>query len=193
MLFGEKMFEYYLEEGEKVIAVCHRNPIVYVGDLLRIILIGLGIPAFLYYVFPEVSLAWIIWGFAGVLKILYSLLVWYYDALLITDTSIIDIEWNGFFDRTSSRMEYQMVEGVTTELKGFLQVVFNFGNIKVTGSGGGSYISLNDAMNPRQIETMIMTHQEKYVSQKNLNDANNIKDLLATMIKKHIETQSANE
>lgn len=190
MLIGKKMFDYYLEEDEQLIAICHRHPFVYAGDLARILLIGIVIPVFLFIVFPEIVLIWSIWAVAGIIKVMYSLLVWFYDALLITNNSIIDIEWNGFFDRTSSRMEYQMVEGVTTELKGFMRVVFNYGNVKVTGSGGGSYIGLNDAMHPRKIETLIMTHQEKYISEKNLTDADSLKDLLVTIVRQHIETKN---
>jgi len=110
---------------------------------------------------------------------------WYFDAILVTNISLIDVSWYGPFNRTSVRLEYAMVEGTSYAFKGLMQTLFNYGTIQVNRQGGGVGIELRDAINPAKVESVVLSYQEKYLSDKNLEDIGSLKTLLSEMIRKH--------
>ena len=185
MMMAQYVFRKYLEPGEKVMAAFHRHPFVILQDLLRILIIGFVIPLFLYYLFPDFILFIGVWLFISVIRVIKVILIWYHDALLLTDVSLLDVNWNGLFDRTSARLEYPMIEGVTLEIRKFRRVLFNYGDITVQGAGGGTNIALIDAMDPKKIERMIMMHQENFVTSQGLKDSESLKNLLTSMVRQH--------
>jgi hypothetical protein len=162
MFLAQYVFRQYLEPGEKILAAFHRHPFV---------------PDFILFIG--------VWLFISVIRLIKIGLIWYHDALLITDVSLLDVCWNGIFDRTSARLEYPMIEGVTLEIRKFRRVLFNYGDITVQGAGGGTNIALRDVMNPKRVERMIMMHQEKFVTDQGLKDSESLKTLLTSMIRQH--------
>jgi len=189
MDFAEKMFGPYLDPGEKILKVCHRHPFILINEAFKVLVIGFVFPIFLYWLFPEFAVFFWIWMFIGVLRFAKIYMIWYHDALLITNVSLLDIYWNGLFDRSSTRLEYQMIEGVTQEIKGVIRTVFNFGDVTVQVMSGGDAMALKDAINPKRVERYIMEYQEKYSNQQTLRDSESLKSLLAQMVKQHAQTQ----
>lgn len=193
MRIANFIFKSYLEPGEEVISVFHRHPLVILPDFVRISFLGGAVPTFLWMMFPEFALFFSLWLIFSSIRMVYLFLWWYHDVLLITNVSLLDIQWEGFFDRTSARLEFQMIEGIACEVRGFIQTLFNFGLVSVLRSGGGSALELKDAINPRRVERKIMMYQEKFVTSQNLKDADALKGLLTTMLRHHAKTQSAPE
>ncbi len=189
MVVANKVFRSYLDPGEKILNVCHRHPIIMLSDLARVLFFGLIVPAFLYYLFPSYWMFFLIWIGISMLRLFRVFLIWYHDVLLITDLSLMDVNWNGVFSRTSSRLEYNMIEGVTIEVRGIWKVIFNYGDVKVQGAGGGAYINLRDAINPKKVEKRIMHHQEQFVSDQTMKDSESLKSLLTSLIRQHIQTE----
>lgn len=193
MYVANFVFKPYLEPGEEIYAVFHRHPFVVLPDVARITLFGYLVPTFLWFMFPEFVLFFILWlGFSTV-RALYLILAWYHDVLLITNVSLLDIEWEGFFDRTSARLEYPMIEGIACEIRGLTQTLFNFGLVSINRAGGGAALELKDAINPRKVERKIMMHQDKFVTHQNLKDADALKGLLTTMLRHQAKTQGIPE
>lgn len=187
--FREKMTYYlfgpHLEQDEKILHVVHRHPFLMIKQGLKISVLHFFIPIFLWYVFPEIwfaFLVWVIYGFITINKMIFN---WYFDAILVTDMSLVDVKWNGPFDRNSVRLEYTMIEGTSYNFKGILQTVFNFGTVQINRQGGAVGIELKDAVNPAKVESVIMSYQEKYIANKSLQDVNSLKSLLSEMVKKH--------
>lgn len=189
MIIADKIFRSYLDPGEKILDICHRHPVIMTADLGRVLFFGFLIPAFLYYLFPNYWIFFGIWIAISILRALRVVLIWYHDVLLITDASLMDVYWNGIFSRTSSRLEYGMIEGVTIEISGIWKVVFNYGDVKVQGAGGGAYINLRDAINPKRVEKRIMHHQEKFVNNQSMKDSESLKNLLTSLIRQHIQNE----
>lgn len=189
--FGEKskyfMFGQYLEKDEKILHVARRHPFVLAGSLLKIAFFKFFAPIFLWFVFPELWFAWMIWLIYGFISLDKALFSWYFDVILVTDMSLVDIKWHGFFDRESLRLEYANVEGTTFVFKGFFQTVFNYGLLQINRQGGGVGLELKDAINPAKVESIVMSYQEKYMSDKNFEDVKSLKNLLGEMIKKHAQ------
>lgn len=181
------LFGPHLEKGEKILHVAHRHPFLMIKGSLFIGFFHFFIPIFIWEVFPEIwfiCLVWVLYGFVAFNKMIFN---WYFDALLVTDMSLVDVTWNGPFDRSSVRVEYSMVEGTSYHFKGILQTVFNYGTLQISRSSGVVAIEQKDAINPGKVESVILSYQEKYASNKNLQDVNSLKTLLSAMIKKHTE------
>lgn len=133
-------------------------------------------------------LTWLalVWFALGSFSFLYLCFDWYYDAWLLTDQCLIDIEWNGLFQRSSARLEYTAINGVSHELKGFWGFMFGFGDISIDKTSSQE-TSLFNANRPRDAESMILEQQEKFVTSKNSTDSEAIKTLLAEVIKTHVK------
>ena len=192
MIVAEFLFAPYLEKGEKVLRVYHRHPFVMIPSLARVLFFGFGIPVFLYLLFPNFVLFFALWLFITLIRIIYILFNWYHDAVLVTPASLISVQWNGFFDRMSSRIEYHQIEGTGSEIRGFARTVFNFGNLTIQ-FGSGAPMVLRDAINPKGVEKQILMYQEKFVSDANLKDAGTLKSLLTTMLRHHAKTEGLPE
>jgi hypothetical protein len=143
------------------------------------------LPTFLWYLFPEVWFLFALWILIGVARMGVIIFNWYLDVILVTSVSLIDVKWNGPFDRTSMRLEYNMIEGTSYAIRGIIQTMFNFGTLKVEGAGGTSVIQLPDAMNPAKIEKRILERQEAFVGEQNLRDVKSLKNLLSSMLSQH--------
>ncbi|MBD3270267.1 hypothetical protein GF376_01965 [Candidatus Peregrinibacteria bacterium] len=181
------LFAPHLDPGEQIIDIVHRHPFILVKDFLKIVFFGFLLPIFFWYLFPEIWFVFMIWLMVGVIAINKLIFNWYFDALLITNASLIDVKWNGPFDRTSIRLEYAMIEGTTYAVQGFWRTVFNFGSIQINRQGGTVGVELPDAINPAKVESLILSYQEEFMSNKSLKDVNTLKSLLGSMISQHAD------
>lgn len=183
MKFAQAMFASYLEDGEEIVAVCHRHPFVIAKDMLKLTVIGVVIPVGLYLLFPEYWLFFVLWLVINLVRLFRRYLIWYHDSLLVTNVSLVDVYWHSMFNRSSTRLEYQMIEGVTQDIKGFIRTVFNYGNISIQVMSGGEAMALKDAMNPKRVERVILDNQEKYSSEQSMKDSETLKSLLISMLR----------
>ncbi len=189
MVFAERAFRSFLEPGEEILEVFHRHPVVMVKKQLEILVFGVFVPLFLWYLFPEFVLFFTLWLVISVFRILYTVVGWYFDSLLLTNVSILDVYWNGFFDNSSIRLEYPMVEGISCEVKGFWGTVLGYGLVSLQRAGGAAPINMYHAIKPRSIERKIMVYQEKFVTNQNLQDADSLKNLLSAMLRQHVKNE----
>ncbi len=179
------LFAPYLDEGEVIYKVFHRHIFVILKDILGLIILGVLLPLFLYYLFPNYWLIFTIWILITWLRFVKLFLIWYHDAILLTNVSIIDVYWYGLFDRTSTRVEYNMIEGISYTIRGIIPTLFKYGDISIQIVSGSEAVSLKNAINPKKVERIIMEYQQKFTSEQNLKDADALKDLLTTMIRNH--------
>lgn len=192
MILADYLFQQYLDEGEKIVTVVHRHPFVLFKGLFPIALLGLALPLFLWYLFPDFIMLFVLWIVVSLVRFFRECMIWYHDVILVTNMSLIDVYWYGFFDRSSTRLEYNMMEGVTTEIRGFRRVLFNYGTVSVQRGGGTNPLVLRDAMNPRRAERKIMEYQEEFLNKQNIEDSESLKNLLTQMIRHHHKEQQGN-
>jgi len=185
--FREYLFQDYLEDGEKIYFVGHRIVFIMFRDFARIIAIHGILPLILWLFFP--NLFWIMVGVAvlGVVRILLVIQDWFYDCWLVTNMGIIGVEWTGFFDRTSDRVEYQSIEGISYKIKGVLPTMFNYGNITLAKLGAQTNVKLKDAYNPKRIEKNVVKFQDKFMTKKNFTDQEVLKQLLSELVATHVQ------
>ncbi len=187
MILANYFFGEYLEKGEHIHAVAHTSIITVWKALLRVATLGFFIPGILFLFFPQLLIPVLIWMGIGFFRLLYELYEWYYDVLLITNTSVLYIKSESLFDVTTNRVEYHMIEGVSYAIKGFWQTIFNFGNIMVEKVGAGTPVVLKNASSPAHIERLMLKYQEEYISHRNFQDHNTLKDLLSGMVRRHMK------
>ncbi len=185
MILADYLFKQYLDNDEVIEAVIHRHPIVFGRNALPILGIGFFLPVFLWYLFPEMWPLLSLWILVSGIRMVREFMIWYHDAILITNMSLIDVYWHGFFDRSSTRLEYNMMEGVTTEIRGLRRVLLNYGTVSVQRGGGTNPLVLNDAINPRRAERKIMEYQEHFLKDQQIKDSETLKALLTQMVRQH--------
>jgi len=179
--------ENQLEEGEEIVFVCHRHIFVFIRDIFRVFILHGALTAFFWYFFPQLLLVYVIWVGIGVIRTFFVLQDWYYDVWLLTNMGIISVEWTGYFDRTSARVEYPSIEGVTYAIKGVWQTIFNYGNITLAKFGGPSEMILKEASNPKKVERNVLMNQERFMTSKNFQDQEVLKQLLSDLVVEHVK------
>lgn len=185
MKFRERIFSGYLDEGEKIIRVAHRHIIIFKLDAAKPFFFGIAIPFVLYLFFPQVLPLFVLWWIGGLLGVFYYFIDWYYDVWLLTDFGVVDIERNGLFDITATRVEYHMMEGMSYTIKGVIPTIFNYGDITVDKLGAQTFVVLKDAASPKKLERLVMKLQEKYVYERSVRDHHTLKGMLSDMIAYH--------
>lgn len=187
MRIANYFFSRFLDDSEKILQVAHRHILIFKYDAAKPFFFGMAIPLLMYYLFPNLAFGWLIWGFVGLSGVAYRFIDWYFDVFLLTNIGVIDIERNGFFDISSTRIEYHMIEGVSYQIKGFWRTVFNFGDLTIDKLGAQTSVSLNDAAHPKKLESAILKYQDKYVVSRSIRDHQALKGMLSEMIAYHVQ------
>lgn len=180
--FGE-----YLEKGEKIHAVVHRNLAVMTPIFLKIFIIGFLFPIALIFFFPNLFSMMLGWMVLAVMRFFYDLYDWYYYVWLITDRAVIDIRSPSLFEVSTTRIEYHMVEGVSYTISGFWRTVLAYGDVTLEKVGGNSTMMMQGGNNPKRIERQILKYQEEYMNHHNYNSHDALKSLLSGMLYEHMK------
>jgi len=182
------LFRRHLEEDETLLKAVHKHWL-------------LGIKA-LFWPSAFFAASWIILSFNQTrgLVIIMSFwnvvfLVWwlrnffdyFLDAWLVTDQGIIDIAWHGWFHRQSTRVLYSDLQGISYEIHGVVGTLLRYGIISVEKISTGAVISLDHVHNPKRVESLVLKCQEAYLHAKNMKDAKQVQNLLATLVAERIQ------
>jgi len=162
------------QPGEKVVMVLRRHWLTIFWMLAVSCLLAL-LPIGIYVLFlvlsPRLLTDPIMSPILAMVGSLYYLALWlfvftdfidyYLDVWIITTGRIINIEQHGLFRRTSSELNLSSVQDVTAETKGFLQTLFQFGNVFVQTAGEQQRFQLKNVPDIEQIRETIMQLSEK--------------------------------
>ncbi|MSR67727.1 hypothetical protein EXS65_02800 [Candidatus Peribacteria bacterium] len=118
---------------------------------------------------------------------------YYLDAWLITDKGIIDLEWHGWFHRTSSRVLFSDLQGVSYEINGVVGTLLGYGHMDIEKISTGTTMGMNYVKSPRMVESVILQNMEKYLHTKNLKDASTVQEILAEFVAGSLQKKSAQE
>lgn len=184
MFINKIIFAKHLEEGETILYAVHKHWVEILKPTLEVAFFGFVLPWTLYLIgFNSKLFLWlaIIWSAIAYLHFLGILLDWYADTWLITNMSVITIQWNGFFSNLSTRSSFTDIEGASYEIKGFFPTVFRYGNMTLRVMSGSNF-SLVNVSNPKQAELALARCQEQFVTQRNIQDTNSLKVLLSDLV-----------
>ena len=182
MIIDEIAFRSLLGKGEHIKYVAHVNMFTIYPQLFRVFLVGLLMPAIGYYLFPPFYSMWLGWGCLGATLFIYRIIQWYLDAWIITNQSVIDQNWQSFFQNSTTRIEYNSIEGITYERKGFWATILGYGRIQIEHMSGQP-VSLENVSRPKKVERVILLHQQTFVREQNFQDHGQLKDLLVNLLR----------
>ncbi|MBI5411576.1 hypothetical protein HZA43_00180 [Candidatus Peregrinibacteria bacterium] len=188
MLLQRLIFGKHLEEGETIFFAVHTHWIEILRSTLEVAFFGFILPWGLYLIgFNQPLFFWIavVWSSLAYLRYLYVLLDWHTDTWLVTSSNIIVIQWNGFFHSLSSRVEYNDVEGVGYEIKGFWATVLGYGDLTLKLMSGNLF-TLKRVASPKKMERQIMYYHAKMLEAKSWRDSEGIKEILSGMVATHM-------
>lgn len=190
----ERLFGRHLEEDEPLYLVVHRHWIWGVQELASPALAIFGTWAFLYLApVPIIGVAVLILDLFLSIWLLRNFFDYFLDAWLITDRSVIDVAWHGWFHRQSTRIDYSAMEGVSYEIKGVLGTVLKYGTVSIEKVGTGSLVSMDHVKNPRDIESTILLCQEACLRSKNMKDSSAVQDLIAEIVAERMSLREVEE
>lgn len=185
---NEWLFRRHLEEDEIITMYVHKHWMLGLKTLF----------------WPSVSFlaSWAFLSIAPFLTVLYMVALWsvfslvwwirnfldyYLDAWLLTDHAIIDVKWQGWFHRTSTRILYSDVQGVSYEIKGVGGTFLRYGDISVEKVSTGGKVLLEKVPRPRRVEMEVLHNMETYMHSKNLKDAKRIQEVLAEVVSRELQ------
>ena len=183
-MITEFLFRNYLQEDEQIFIVLRRHPFFLLWKFIKITFFGMVLPYFLWVLFPQLWLFALIWGWFGLKIFAYGVIKWYYACWLITDTSIIVVDWKSFFNKTSTRVEYHYTDEISYEINGFLPTIFNYGIITLI-RGSGQPLIFNATWQPKKKVEGMLKFQDQFITKKNMRDHKNLKEMLSDMLYLH--------
>lgn len=188
IMIRDFLYKGYLAEGEKIQFVIHRHLFMQAKSFLKVFFFGIFIPLVAWWLFrdiKEIALFAAVWLGIGVLRFIYEFFDWYYDVWLVTNASIVEIMWEGFFKKSSTRIEYHIIQGIGYEVTGFGRTIFNYGTIALDKFAGGQSV-FDGAVSPRRKAEMLTRAQEDFVTNKSFRDHHALQGILTDMLQKHI-------
>jgi hypothetical protein len=176
-------FKQHLDDDEQIILILHKHwrigtKAVAIPTVLFVAvwLILYQVPnKYMFYGVAVAALAILIWWIRNFLD-------YFLDAWLVTNKGVIDLEWHGWFHRSSTRVLYSDIEGVGYEVKGIFGTLFNYGEMKLEKVSTGGAICMQYVHKPKRAASIIMEAMETYMHTKNLKDAKTVQHILSEFV-----------
>lgn len=84
-----------------------------------------------------------------------SFLGWYFNAYLVTNKRLVDIDFEGLIHRRFSEAFLLNIEDLTNQVSGAVQVVFNYGTLHVQTAGEMKEIEFEKIPRPAKVQDII--------------------------------------
>lgn len=187
-MLAHRLFKRHLEEDEHIVRVVHKHWFLGLRSLFWPTLFFLACWSLLPFL-PSRPLVLTVSLVSVIVAVwwLRCFFDYYLDAWLITDHGIIDIAWHGWFHRTSTRVLYSDLQGVSYEIKGIVGTLFSIGTVSIEKISTGTEMSLESVGRPRSVEAVILACMEAYLHHKNLKDGKHIQELLSELLAERMQ------
>lgn len=159
-------------EGERIILVLRRHPIVFFFTLVCFAVLAL-VPMGARLAIPSDFLpapGGLVEGFLIILGTTYYLCLWlgftyawvdyYLDLWIVTNDRIINIEQAGLFNRVISEQGIVRVQDVTSEVRGLLPTFLNYGHVYVQTAGERARFIFEQVPQPDLVKKVILQAHE---------------------------------
>ncbi|MFA4930447.1 MAG: PH domain-containing protein [Patescibacteria group bacterium] len=159
----EKWIERHIREGEEIISVIRKFPLVFFWP-------GLWSAAFIIapFFFLVPLWQWERWGVLvffmllgiGMYIAIRTVVVYSLNVFIITTDRIIDMDQVGFFSKTVSETTYDKVQDVSYTIKGISQTLFHYGNVVIQTAGQQVNLELTSVKHPEKVQQIIVHVKE---------------------------------
>lgn len=157
------------KDYEKIIYHLRRHPIIFLKNLL--LFLGLAATPLVFYIFMSNSFAGIMENnlarlvltilasiyYLSIILITFTQFVDYYlDNWIVTNDRVLNIEQHALFGRTMSELDLYNIQDVTSEIKGILPTLFNYGEVYIQTAGEKTRFIFEHVLNPHEIRNRIL-------------------------------------
>jgi uncharacterized membrane protein YdbT with pleckstrin-like domain len=150
----------HLKDGEEVVAVVRRTPIVHLPRLVAALTL---ISAPFFFMVPLFGMRWRWLGvtvFAasiafGLYLAMRGFVIWFWNAFIITTRRIVDIDQRGLFERSVSEAAFDKVQDVSYHVKGIWQTLLGYGTLLIQTAGAQATLELDGVRRPKDIHHVI--------------------------------------
>jgi len=154
-----------LKENEELIRLIRRHPLVYFKPAVLAIILLL-LPFFLMsLLFKWETFGLIIFCLLvliGIVCLIRLMVVYSYNVFLITNQRIILYSQPGIFERKVSEVTYDKIQDIAYRYKGFWQVLFKYGTLRIQIKNSESILYVKKIFQPGQIQQLIIRIQKNY-------------------------------
>lgn len=152
--------------NEPIIIFNHRHIVSFLGPILIAFFIAI-LPLILWLgLFQSVTFTGINIDLIIIFTAIYYLvlamitffewLTYYYDILIVTTTTLIEIDQKNIFYRQISHVDLRQVEDISSEIKGILPTIFSYGNVIIQTAGPQELTIIRYIPNPQQVAATIL-------------------------------------
>lgn len=158
---------------EKIYIAVREHPIILTLKLLGWFMFVVLLLLFKSYA-PEIT-PWLFEGQSGVIislvQQLYGLflalslfiifVLYYLNLHIVTEIRIVDVDQEGLFRHTISTLNINQIEDVTSDTKGILGTLFDFGTVYIQTAGARERFEMDNVPHPGQLNKIIIDLFEK--------------------------------
>lgn len=148
-----------LRDGEEVIATVRRSPYAMTGRIIAVLIFLCAPFFFLVPLFRiETWGGWIFFAmlFVGCAIAIRSALLYAFNALVMTNERVVDLDQRGLFHRTVSDVTYTRIQDVSFTVKGVRQTLFRYGTLSIETVGSSARIVVPGISHPEEVHDQIM-------------------------------------
>jgi hypothetical protein len=185
MLFAKIVFGSFLEEDETIIYI-FRKPFLFFfvkfvfWGTIAIVSIG-G----LYFFYPQLILICIAIAVLIFFRVFMIFLFWYTNAIVMTNESIVYIEWPKLFQKKSTRIDFIHLDEITVERVGIKSFLLGYGHVHFSKIGGNAFM-IDDISSPNKVARIIEQYREEKVHRKNFAEESTLKNIISSLVNTHI-------
>jgi len=155
-----------LKPEEAVLRVARNFWLVYVPHLFVgafFILLAFFVMSFLISEYGGAGFAvFLVLNVIGAWHVARTLVKWHWNAFVVTNFRVVDVDQRGFFERVVSEAPIDKIQDLSYSVKGVLGTVFNFGSVSLQTSGSNALIDLSNTKNPKELYHLIVETRAKH-------------------------------
>ncbi len=180
-----------MEEDEKVLRV-FRRPLLFSipGFALRaafwLTLIVVGWFFYRTYNDYDLTAVWQAITLLGLVHVFAPMWKWYFNALVMTNESLIIVDWPKLWERRSTRIDFHNLDEITVERSGVKSFLLNYGNLMLAKVNGGGEHAVFGLARPTKTAREIEDYREWHLDKKNFTEESALKGLLSGIVQRHV-------
>lgn len=158
--------------GEVVLQVVRRHwfdiLIQYIPVIALLLAILTALAAFPGYFTDYLGISLVLFYFVGSIFIMalwmYAALIWieyYLDVWIITNKRVVNVEQKGLFLRHVSELRYMKIQDITTEVKGIIPTLLNYGEVYIQTAGTQPRFLFHNVPDPNGIKGTLVELQKR--------------------------------
>lgn len=184
-------FGAFLEDDENVLRV-FRRPVLFSipGFAVRALtwVVIVGAVWFFYPKYNQLNMTYVWQGlaFLGFVHTFTPMWKWYFNALVMTNESLIIVDWPTLWERRSTRIDFHNLDEITVERTGIKSFMLNYGNLCLAKINGGGEHLVRGLARPTKTARSIEDYREWHLDKKNFTEESALKGLLSGIVQRHV-------